>query len=185
MVTADEFRTAFADDGLVLFPESAVSSLSIDPQDAEWLISVGLPDSAAPFLSFGTEYEINIPTLTELWGIADGSQYRIIGSNGSGDPVAIDTATSGHVVYLNHDNNFQRVFINSSIMQLACCLLACKRLIKEAQVVNGPEAYLDGNVPADVRARFISTIESSDPPAIVDGMWADELAQLDGRAAES
>src|SRR5262245_1458177 len=107
MITADEFRAAFADDGLVLFPASVVSSLAIRPQDAEWLTLVGLPDSAAPFLSFGGNQEINIPALTEFWGIADGSQYRVIGLNGSGDPIAIDAATSGEVVYLNHDDDFR------------------------------------------------------------------------------
>lgn len=183
MATPDEFRAAFAMDGVVTFPAAAVSSLPIAAVDADWLTKVGLPRSAAPFLSFGSKYEINIPTLSELWGVNDGSRYRVIGSNGSGDPVAIDTTNTGEVVYLNHDNDFQRVFINSTVMQLAEALLAYHRLIAEAQAANGPEAYLDGKVPSESLRRFVSLIITLDPVALDRGMWVEELDQLEGRAA--
>ena len=181
MATPEEFRAAFAQDGLVTFPAAAVSSLPIAAADADWLMRVGLPRSTAPFLDFGSKHEINIPTVTELWGVKECSQYRAIGSNGSGDPVAIDTA-SGEIVYLNHDNAFQRVFINSSVTRLAEALLAYHRLIAEAQAANGPEAFLDGNVPPSSLSRFVSLLETLDPAALKSGMWAEELEQFEGRA---
>jgi hypothetical protein len=180
MVTAEEFREAFASDGVVTFPTAAVSYLSLAPSDADWLTKVGLPRSAAPFLGFGEAHEINMPTVSELWDVKDCSQYRAIGSNGSGDPIAIDTAT-GEIVYLNHDNAFERVFINSSVTKLAELLLAYHRLIEEAQAANGPEAFLDGNVPPDTLSKFVALAETVDPAALKSGMWAEELEQLKDR----
>jgi hypothetical protein len=183
MITPDEFRRAFARVGLVLFTEAAVLPLPIAKQDADWLVRVGLPRSAAPCLSFGGKDEVNIPTLNELWRVEGGSQYRILGSNGSGDPVAIDTATAGEIVYLNHDNHFERVFINSSVTQLAESLLAYARLIAEAQAINGIDAFLDGKVPPETRKQFVSLLGTVDQPALLSGMWVEELEQLDARAA--
>lgn len=133
------------------------------------------------FLDFGSKHEIDIPTVAELWGLKEYSQYRVIGSNGSGDPVTIDT-TNGEVVYLNHDNAFQRVFINSTVTKLAEVLFAYDRLIAEAQAANGPEAYLDGNVPDESLRRFTLLVETLDPDALKSGMWPEELEQLNGRA---
>jgi len=181
-LTPEEFRDAFANDGIATFLSEAVSSLPIGIEDADWLTNVGLPRSAAPFLSFGSNHEINIPTLKELWGVSDGSRYRVIGSNGSGDPIAIDTEANGAIVYLNHDNAFQRVFINSSVTKLAEVVLAYRQLIVEALAAGGPEAYLDGKVPPESLQRFVSIVTTLDPPAIESGMWVEEIEELQGRA---
>ena len=68
------------------FPPSAVGALPIAAGDADWLVTVGLPRSAPPFLSFGGKPQISIPTVTELWGVSGGDHYRVIGSTGSGSP---------------------------------------------------------------------------------------------------
>ena len=89
------------------------------------------------------------------------------------------------MVYLNHDNAFQRVFINSSVTKLAEALLAYHRLIAEAQAANGADAYLDGNVPPESLRKFVSLITTLDPPALERGLWAQELEQLQGRAGSA
>jgi len=47
----------------------------------------------------------------------------MFGSNGSGDPICIDTSQRNEIVYLNHDNYFERIFINKSVLQFAICLI--------------------------------------------------------------
>ena len=74
------------------------------------------------------------------------------------------------------------MFINSSVMQLAESLFAYRRLIEDTQSENGPNAYLDRDIPAEVLARFESFLRDSDPPALVSGMWADGLEQLKDEA---
>jgi hypothetical protein len=90
-----------------------------------------LPADAAPFLSF--KQAAAPAPLWEVWGSpADWSAadrerlapYRMIGSDGSGNPMCFEHET-GAVVLLDHENEFRsRQFVNSSVGQLAECLLA-------------------------------------------------------------
>jgi hypothetical protein len=50
----------------------------------------------------------------------------MIGNNGSGDPVCINLNNKNEIVYLNHDNDFEKVFINRSVHQLAECIIKYK-----------------------------------------------------------
>lgn len=91
-----------------------------------------LPDEAAPFLTFD-QAEI-MPRLWKMfgpkdkWSTADKKlvdQYRMIGSDSSGNPICIEDET-GLVWMLDHEDNFRtRQFVNSSVSLLADCLLAC------------------------------------------------------------
>ena len=38
------------------------------------------------------------------------NNYLMFGSNGCGDPVCIDLSGQGEIVYLNHDNYFERIY---------------------------------------------------------------------------
>jgi len=183
MLSLEEFHNAFPD-GVVTFPATEVNFLPIAGRDAHWLIKVGLPRSAAPFLSFGNQDELKLPTLKELWRVSDGLNYRIIGSTGNGDPIAINASMPGEIVYLNHDNQFQRVFMNSSVVQLAEALVGYQRMINQAISANGPDAYLDGDIPTEALALFVALLDRVDPLALAGGMWAEEIEQLGGRAVQ-
>src|SRR3954452_14846128 len=150
MVTEVEFRAAFGDEGLRTFDPAVAATLGLPPEESSWLTTVGLPHSAAPCLNFGDGAERLLPTIGEFWpGASDvlaGGRFRVIGGNGSGDPVAIDVAEKGAIVYLNHDRRLERVFINSSVRQLATSLAAFAKMIAAAQEAKGRLAYLDRNV---------------------------------------
>lgn len=95
-----------------------------------FLIQAGLPKSASPCVSFD-----EVRTLPYLWDIFSPTswrtedkerlkQYLMIGSDGAGNPICIDTNGEGHVVMLDHEDNFgTKQFVNSSISQLAEYLL--------------------------------------------------------------
>jgi len=85
------------------------------------LINCGLPDSCAPFLSFGKCDDLKIPTPAQYFNIAlpELDNYLVIGTNDSGDPICIDLNNNNNTVYLNHDNGFESTLINSSILQMA------------------------------------------------------------------
>jgi SUKH-4 immunity protein len=91
-----------------------------------------LPTEAAPFVCF--EDAERQPRILEVFG-PDGSwtardrkrlaQYRMIGSDGAGNPICIEVKT-GAVWVLDHDDYFRsRQFVNTSVALLAECLLAC------------------------------------------------------------
>ncbi|MFO0938336.1 MAG: SUKH-4 family immunity protein [Gemmataceae bacterium] len=86
---------------------------------------VVLPDSAAPCLSF-TEKTLPICQVYRLsWSAEDQERlapYLIIGSDGAGNPICTE---KGKVVLLDHEDHFTtKQFVNSSVHQLAECLLA-------------------------------------------------------------
>lgn len=183
MVTEQEFRSVFSSEELCTFDAAAAATLGLPGDESNWLTTVGLPKSAAPFLSFGDDAERGLPTVRQfLRGARDlphGERYRVIGSNGSGDPVAIDVAEKGAIVYLNHDNRFERVLINSSVRKLATSLAAFAKMVAAAQAANGEDAYIGGNVPAAAIDTLRNAIRRADPAALAPGaMWAGELESL-------
>ncbi|MDZ4781334.1 MAG: SUKH-4 family immunity protein [Planctomycetia bacterium] len=107
----------------VRFPISLVQNLMIRPPDKAILSESGLPNQASPFLSFGLSPKDMLQRLSDGYGLdASYDRYSMIGHNGSGDMICIDEQNEGSVVYLNHDNNMQVVFMNSSVTALAECL---------------------------------------------------------------
>lgn len=189
MVTEQEFRATFSDQVLRTFEPAAAATLGLPAEETNWLTTVGLPESAPPFFNFGEDAERGLPTLREFLrggapDLPDAQRYRVIGSNGEGDPVAIDVTEDGAVVYLNHDNRFERVLINSSVRQLATSLAAFAKMIAAAQAANGDDAYIDGNVPAALIDTLRDEISRADAAALERGtMWAGEIESLTPRVS--
>ncbi|MDF1746910.1 MAG: SUKH-4 family immunity protein, partial [Gimesia sp.] len=132
------------------------------------------------FLDFKTPASGPLPNVAESWQQGAGfRRYRIIGSNGSGDPVCIDEVENGQVVYLNHDFNFKRVLINSSIPALAESLVVYREFIREVQKRNGEDAWLDGDIPEDVLESIDGELKRIDPAGMQPGcFWSFELERL-------
>ena len=184
MISPNEFRERWCDDGdlesLVVYPLEALETLSIPEESRTFLTSAGLPESAAPFLDFRAPDHGALQTAAELWRLEpEYERYHVIGSNGSGDPLCIDELLDAQIVYLNHDFNFHRVLINSSVPQLAELLLAFRHVVREAQLRNGEDAYLDGDVPSDLQQWLLKEIIRIDPSAAhADCLWVQELANI-------
>lgn len=184
MLTPQEFRKRWLGDddseSLVMFPTDAFVDVAIPDESKTFLITGGLPESAAPFLDFRVPDHGAIQTVAELSKLAPKFNcYRVIGSNGSGDPLCIDESFGGQIVYLNHDFAFNSVLINSSVPQLAESLLAFRHLIRETQRRNGEDAYLDGDVPRDLQQWLLNEIIRIDPVAAhADCFWTQELDNI-------
>lgn len=141
MIDAREFKRRWEDfrrsDALAdvtrPFPLSSLADVKLPPDSRAFLVEAGLPKEAAPYLNFGPPKMGTLPRVSSVWlQTASFDRYRIVGSNGSGDPVCIDEEAGGEVVYLNHDNRFQRVVMASSIASLAECLLLFRDFLEEA-----------------------------------------------------
>ncbi len=184
MLTSQAFRERWCDkdnlESLVVFPPSALADVTIPDESKTFLTTGGLPKSAAPFLDFRVPDHGALRTIAELWQLApEYNRYRVVGSNGSGDPLCIDESCGGQIIYLNHDDNFHRVLINSSVPQLAESLLVFRHLIRETQRQNGEDAYLDGDVPGDLQQWLRNEIIRIDPTAAHgDCFWSQELENI-------
>jgi hypothetical protein len=136
MITPQEFKRNWErvkGERLILFPETSLSDVRLPSEAAAFLTFAGLPDQAAPFLAFGPPKHGTLERVSIRWCQPPAlSRYRIIGSNGSGDPVCLDDDILGQVVYLNHDNRLQRVLMASSVFTLAECLLQLRDLISNS-----------------------------------------------------
>jgi len=164
--------------------EKLLGSLGLSDDDEDFLRHAGLPESAAPFLSFG-DLAKGCPRIFETWGRwQDWSEddrarllpFRCIGSDGSGNPICINEHDRT-VVLLDHDSLFEDVvFVNTGVRQLAYCLLAYRELVAETLLLGGPDAYLNGDIPKGLRTAASAAIASIDPPAMRDGsFWSLEL----------
>jgi hypothetical protein len=116
----------------------------------EWV----LPSEAAPCLTF--QEAVRPQPIWDVCGIPSHwsaeergrlASYRVIGSDGSGNPICVEAA-SGAVWLLDHEDGWSVQFVNTGVPQLAECLLAfCGE--------RSPE-------------RFRSAVRSIDPPALAE-----------------
>lgn len=169
---------------MVSFPIETLDGVPIPTTAATFLREVGLPASVAPFLDFQPPRSGPLPTVDQLWRLKDGKfgSFYVIGSNGSGDSIAI--TPSGSVVYLNHDDGFRPCYINKDVLALSETLLRFREMVREASERNGPAAFLRGQVPMGAVNAVRSQLQSYDPRALEEGaMWADELDEIDREKA--
>ena len=182
MLTPADFaaRWGTTDEPLVRFPKKAVGRLALPEEDKEFLVRAGLPADAAPYLGFEAPAKGELPTVADEWQQPDEfRRYRVLGSTGSGDPIAIDENGRGEVVCLDHENGFARALLNSSVRQLAASLLAYRKMVQDAVAQNGEDAFLDGNIPQGARRELERELRQIDAAALKPGcFWGEELKSL-------
>lgn len=186
MLSPDDFVARWGKDcRLIRFQKKTLSGLAIADTDKVFLTSAGLPKSAAPFLEFELPESGLVPTVADTWKQPDSlRRFRVIGFDGSGNPIAIDENCHGEIVVLDHENKFKRVLMNTSIAQLAESLLAYRNMIKDAQAINVEDAFLDGKIPAETRRALELELQRIDPAAVKPGgFWHTELKNLDANAS--
>lgn len=161
---------------LIKYTANRVNSLLISEEAKEFMIIAGLPESAAPFLNFETEEKGGIKKVTEKYNLNEKySKYIYLGFTETGNPLCL-VEESGEVVYLDHENKYNEIFINSSIPLLAESLLEYSEFIKKIKQINGRRAFLDRNAPNDIIEWFKQRLYEIDPIALNDTcFWKEEL----------
>ncbi|PHR88855.1 MAG: hypothetical protein COA78_36175 [Blastopirellula sp.] len=97
---------------LIYFDYNTLVNNGVLKETAQFLSTEGFPENSAPFLSFSISDDSKIESL--LNGIDDSTNYYPIGSNGSGDIIAVQK-DNDNIVYFNHDDFHKKIFINSNI----------------------------------------------------------------------
>lgn len=173
-MTPEDFKRVWELEGdrLCPVPTKELSGVVIPTSAKEFLAKAGLPEEAAPFLSFTASSRGFSSDL--LRAAIDRPDVFVVGSNGSGDPVAV--RLDGALVYLNHDAEFAEIYINRDVNTFAVTALRMRELIAETQRLMGSDAYLDGLIPEATTQDFRSFLSSVDPLALEQGtLWADEI----------
>jgi hypothetical protein len=182
MLSPKEFVTRWEknDVPLIRFPKEAVERLPLSDNDKALLTQAGLPERAAPFLTFEAPESGPIPTVAEQWCQPEEfAKFWVIGSDGSGNPIALDENSCGEVVLLDHENKFAKILINNSIRQLAESLLAYRKLVIDSQEEFGNDAFLDGQTSEAARNELKQELTRVDRAATKPGcFWHGELKNL-------
>lgn len=153
--------------------------------DIEFFNKCGLPQSAAPFLNFDgervkwEEEYFGIDMLKSKYPFLDQSfsKYVYIGHNGFGDPIALNLEKN-IVEVLNHDNEFEPMFMNSSIFNLAKFLLTYSQFVKKIISLNGQDAFLNRKFSEEHFLQLKEQLNVIDSKAIQVGFWHEELKNL-------
>jgi hypothetical protein len=177
MVSSRKLRERWLEtgDSLLAFTPELAASVPIPDSARLFLVECGLPNDAAPFLSFGNRRVASLQPIRDVWPAPESvPECWCIGANGSGDPICI--LADGRIVSLNHDRDFAVELISSSLEALLELLLAYRQAVATAQAVGGPDAYLDNRIPRDVQDWFHAELSRIDPIAARGpSLWRSEL----------
>lgn len=97
----------------------------------DFLFISGMP-SEFQELNFDYLKDNSIQTVNEKWDLNNSvfDKYVAIGFNGAGDPISLNQDNQ-ELIYLNHDNDFQEVFINSDLKKFALSVVRIQEFIDQ------------------------------------------------------
>ena len=120
------------------------NGLDVNDSTIDFLTNIGLPDSAAPFLSFDRK---ELRTVKDIYDTENERDMFLIdiGSDGAGDPICIDIKNNCEIVALDHEDNFAKRFTNSSVDKLFAFLTIYKDFGDNLRNLRGDTAFIDSN----------------------------------------
>lgn len=166
-MTAQEFvkEWCVGFDAVNAFDAAAVQALTVSQETKDFLIH-GLPIEAAPFLTFGpikgSKFSKHaLPRASDIYQMPSiPGQYRIIGMDGSGNPICLDIEKET-IVCLRHEDGFSPAYMNCSLAMLMRFLLVVRRKFEKT-------AFPAGN------AEVQKMLAADDPRALKKGYWWQE-----------
>jgi len=181
-----EFTEKWGPDGdpCIVLSQERLQKVNLKASTAEFLAVAGLPQSAAPFLSFSEVNEASSPFGLKLTAVFHhlGREYErfiVLGFDGSGNPIAIDTANDDQVVWLDHEENFRHAYMNSSIGALATFLLGYRDFVQDLLKAKGEDAFLNGEYGDHELVELRQQLELVDSRAFDSGtFWSQELGTM-------
>ena len=167
-------------DKLHPFPATALTHTHLSEATRTYLSAAGLPKQAAPSLEFLIDPAI-LQTPNQYFRISwEGlDDYLAIGHNCSGDPICIDLTSGNEIVYLNHDNSFERIFMNTTVEQLSRCLLLYKLFYTSLINATDPDDFSIRKFTDEELNNLRNSFEDFDAKALEPAsFWETELDTL-------
>ncbi|MGI4873547.1 MAG: hypothetical protein ACRYFX_20515 [Janthinobacterium lividum] len=151
----------------IVYSLGILEPLMLGHHTQDFLSVVGLPTEAAPFLSFSTNTHgewNSISRVTKIDTAFNSSFANLIqiGSDGSGNPIVIDTHENDFIKLLDHDNGFALKFINSLIGIFATSLVAYATFIDNVIAQGGENAFFDTHFTDTQLVALKNTLTSTD-----------------------
>lgn len=134
---------------IITYDLKILEELNLNQLTIKFLSEIGLPKDAAPLLSFVSNNQIKregILKITDYFDFLDNAfeKYIVIGSDGNGDLIVIDTERNCEIKILNHELIFSKgYYFNSSIEEMAESVKIYSKFIEEVNTKYGEDGYLD------------------------------------------
>jgi len=179
-MTPEEYRLKCLAKEMPIFPLDLekLSSFSLKPQTIDFL-KIGLPKHLAPYISFKTGYKPSnsIETLNRIYDIHDEfEKYVVIGADGSGNPIAINTANDDSVEWLDHEDYFAGTYFNASIEAMLQFFLIYEDFLETIRKENGEDAAINSNFTDEQFMDMKNKMLFVDAKAVHEpGFWKEEL----------
>jgi len=127
----------------------------------DFLFNIGMP-SEFQELNFDYLKEESLQSVNSKWNLnnSDFDKYITIGFNGSGDPIAINLKNQ-ELIYLNHDNEFEEVFINSDLKKFAQSILIIQGFIDQITKLN-PDSFFETEFSDESLVQLLSELKQLD-----------------------
>ncbi|MVN79239.1 hypothetical protein GO988_23145 [Hymenobacter sp. HMF4947] len=167
---------------LFAYPPEVLARLGIAPATQALLATVGLPRTAAPYLSFDASLE-RVSTLYNLPSAF--AQFVQLGTDGLGNPIVLNTSRNASVEWLDHDKGFATHYINCSLQAFMVSLVAYRRFIEDLLATRGEDAYLDADFTDEQLTVLQQRLTEADAQALMEGgFWQLEISTLLTNRAE-
>jgi hypothetical protein len=184
-MTPQDFKNAWTGtngDSLIPLSEERFKGLQLRPETTDFLRVAGLPENAAPYLTFikdTSDLYDGINKLTKQYEFIDQSyeKFVVIGSDGSGNPIAINTAADDRIEWIDHED-FSSCYLNASIHHLADTLVAYRDFVRSV-LENHENAFMNSDFTDDQFKILEAQILSIDEQALAENnFWKAELDTL-------
>ncbi|HEX8702637.1 MAG TPA: SUKH-4 family immunity protein [Myxococcaceae bacterium] len=157
----------------VAFDEAALEGLELDERTRSFLLRVGLPESAAPFLDFDAEREgAPLEELADRTGREEDRGLRILGIYGDGEEqdqvVCLDERQGGRVVLRDPAKDTAPVLMNSGVHELLECLMVYRDLLRTR---TDREEDEEPRIPRRLHAKAAQGFKARDPRAFQPGTF--------------
>lgn len=153
------------------FEGEALEGLQLDAQTRSFLLRVGLPESAAPFMDFDAEREGEpLEDLSELTGREEDAGLRVLGMYGDGEEdqfICLDERNGCRIVLSNPEKTGAPMLMNSGVPELLECLMAYRDILGERTEAEEEEPHL----PERLKARAAKMFKAKDPKAFLPGTF--------------
>ncbi|MGE0076358.1 MAG: SUKH-4 family immunity protein [Bacteroidales bacterium] len=166
------------------YDSKRVDKFGFNESTSMFLKTIGLPEEAAPFLSFAKDNDEQYEGLLKLTDYFDFlesefDRYIVIGSTGNGDEIVIDLNDNCKIKVLDHEDNFSEEFANSSIEKFAKGLILYQDFIDLILNENGEDALIDSKF-SDNQINYLKQkmIDNDQDSINSDCFWSQEIEML-------
>jgi hypothetical protein len=162
-----------SEDPCLPFEEETLEGLQLDSQTRSFLLRVGLPESAAPFMDFDAEREAEpLAELSDLTGREEDAGLRVLGMYGFGEEdqfICLDERNGCRIVLRNPEKGGAPMLVNSGVPELLECLMVYRDLLGER--TEAEEEEDEPHLPERLRTRAAKLFKAKDPKAFQPGSF--------------